>query len=477
MRTDQMIRRRTLFCGAMLLLGGCAVGTNDQTPELTVAAHYQMQAALDAHSSPAAPSTDRFWEGFHDPVLSQLIDHALADNFDLAIATSRVVQSRALAAQAGAALLPSVDASGSTVKEQQSLEDPVARIANHLPGYSRDQTLYQGSVGATWEIDVFGGNQHRLEAAAASAKASEADRAAVQTLVVAEVANAYFSMRGAQARIVVIEQEIKIDSDLLGIVDLRLNDGLGTAREKAEAEGLVYEAKASIPPLEEMVAVSANRLNVLMGVAPGTFDAQHAPSSELLVPPIAAATSPALLLERRPDVIAAERRLAASNAEVGVATAGYYPKFSLAALLGTEAYRVSDIATSAAFQPQALFGVRWRLFDFGRVDAEVTQAKGARAEALLSYRRAMLVATADVENSMVRLVQSQARQEALSKQADADERARSAAEDAYKGGALGLFEVLEEQRQLIAARDQLEAARTMSAQAAVDTFKALGGGW
>jgi NodT family efflux transporter outer membrane factor (OMF) lipoprotein len=462
---------------AALLLSGCAVGPDYRKPDLPVAASFLMQPAIQAHSNPSAPSSQQFWQGFHDPVLTDMIERALVQNLDLQIATMRVVQSRALASQAGAALLPAMDASVSAFKEQQSLEDPVARIASHLPGYSRDQAIYQPAVGATWEPDVFGGNHRRLEAANASAQATEAERAAVQTLVVAEVANAYFSMRGAQARIAVIEQEIKVDSDLEGLVDLRLEEGLATAREKAEAEGLVYEAKASIAPLQQIVGLSANRLNVLMGQAPGVFDAPGALISRLEVPPIAPDTGPATLLDRRPDVIAAERRFAASNAEVGVATAEYYPKFSLAALLGTEAYRAGDIAKSSTFQPQALFGVRWRLFDFGRIDAEVAQAKGARAEALLSYRRAMLIATADVEDSMVRLVQSEARQDALAKQADADERARSAAEDAYKGGALGLFEVLEEQRQLIAARDQLEAARTMSAQSAVDTFKALGGGW
>lgn len=465
--------------GAILLASCAAVGPNYQPPAAPAGQSYYNQEALEAHRvSARSADMTHFWQGFNDLVLSQLIERALAANLDLAIAKTHVVQSRALARQAGANLLPSGELSASVLKEQQSLEDPIARIASNFPAYSRDQNLYTIGVGASWEADVFGGNRRRAEAASARAEASEAERDAVQIMVVSETADAYFRLRGAQARIIAIEDEVRVNSDLLDLVRDRLHEGLATAREEAEAEGLLYQARASLPPLRLQVALEANRLDVLMAATPGSYanDTAHAVPIRPL-PGLYAGQSPADLLQRRPDVIAAERRLAAANAGIGVATAEYYPHLSLAALLGQESYRAGDLFQNSTFQPQALLGIRWRLFDFGRVDAEVALAKGAHAEALLDYKRTMLNATADVENAIVRLAQSEARQDELNHQVTAQQRARSTAEDAYKGGAAGLFEVLEEQRQLIAARDQLEEARAADAVALVDTFKALGGGW
>jgi len=221
-----------------------------------------------------------------------------------------------------------------------------------------------------------------------------------------------------------------------------------------------------------------NRLDVLMGASPGAYrDEVLGSSQSFAVPSIDTDGGPAMLLRRRPDVIAAERRLAASNARIGVATAEYYPKISLSALLGLESLHSGSLFTSGAFQPQAALGLHWRLFDFGRVDAEVAQAKGANAEALAIYRQSMLRATEDVENAIVSLTQLESQHDLLSSEVAAHEKARAAAEDAYKGGAVSLLEVLDEDRQLLASRDQLARVHADDARAAVATFRALGGGW
>jgi len=189
------------------------------------------------------------------------------------------------------------------------------------------------------------------------------------------------------------------------------------------------------------------------------------------------AQGPANLLQRRPDVIAAERKLAASNARIGVATAEYYPKWSLSALLGFESLSAGKLFTAQAFQPTGLAGLRWRLFDFGRVDAEVAHAKGAYAEALADYRKSMLRATQDVEDALISLAQLDVQSRELATEIDAHARARNASEEAYKGGAVSLYEVLEQDRQLLAARDQQARVRTDNARAAVAAFRSLGGGW
>lgn len=368
--------------------------------------------------------------------------------------------------------------SGSVSKQHQSLEGPLGSLGKNVPGFDRNKTLYNVGVGASWEIDVAGGLRRGAEAASAEAQAAEAEHMGVRVLVAAEAADAYFRVRGAQQRIAIAQQQVRTNATLLELVQLRLADGIGAERERAQAEAQLAQTRVTIPPLQIELETQLNRLDVLMGAQPGTYASELlAPTERTAVPQISVAQGPANLLQRRPDVIAAERRLAASSARIGVATAEYYPKVSLSALLGFESLSAGKLFTASAFQPAAIAGLRWRLFDFGRVDAEVAQAKGANAEALATYRKAMLRATEDVENAIIALTQLELQSKDLAVEVAAHARARGAAEDAYKGGAVSLFEVLEEDRQLLAARDQQARVRADNARAAVATFRALGGGW
>jgi hypothetical protein len=190
-------------------------------------------------------------------------------------------------------------------------------------------------------------------------------------------------------------------------------------------------------------------LDVLMGAAPGTYAAEIvAAPGAFRLPAVDTTGGPAQLLRRRPDVIAAERKVAASNAMVGAAIAEYYPSFSLSSVLGFSSLESGKLFTSDAFQPAAALGLHWRLFDFGRVDAEVKQAKGANREALLDYRSSMLRATEDVENAIVALNELARQQALLEAEVQAHGQARDAAQEAYRGGAVSLLEVLDEDRQL-----------------------------
>ena len=300
----------------------------------------------------------------------------------------------------------------------------------------------------------------------------------MRILVAAEAADAYFRVRGAQDRIAIARQQETTSRQLLELVRLRLADGIGAERERAEAEAQLAQTRVTIPPLQIELETQLNRLDVLMGAQPGTYAAElDQPANSIVVPQIALAQGPANLLQRRPDVIAAERKLAASNARIGVATAEYYPKWSLSALLGFESLSAGKLFTAQAFQPTGLAGLRWRLFDFGRVDAEVAHAKGAYAEALADYRKSMLRATQDVEDALISLAQLDVQSRELATEIDAHARARNASEEAYKGGAVSLYEVLEQDRQLLAARDQQARVRTDNARAAVAAFRSLGGGW
>jgi outer membrane protein TolC len=222
---------------------------------------------------------------------------------------------------------------------------------------------------------------------------------------------------------------------------------------------------------------------VLMGMAPGTSEKELASAApglnraDIQTPSLGDIAGPAQLMRRRPDVIAAERQLAASNARIGQALAQYYPQLSLSGLLGFESLASGQLFTAAAFQPQAVLGLHWRLFDFGRVDAQVVQARGANAQALAQYKLAMLRATQDVENAIVTLVQLQQQRQHVDRQVTAHRVARAAAEAAYGAGVAPLIEVLGEDRQLLVARDQQAQLQAQDARSVVAAFRALGGGW
>ncbi|MDH0749762.1 efflux transporter outer membrane subunit [Pseudomonas sp. GD03842] len=474
-------KRSSVFAlsAVYIALAGCAVGPDYQRPTNALSATFHADTLLQQRvgESPA-PSLDTWWAGFNDPELNRIVQRALDQNLDLAKSFARIEQARAVARQAGAIRLPQGALDGKAVRQRQSTESSQGQIGSTFPGYDRNQTLETLGVGASWEADLAGGLKRGEEAALAEAQAAEASHVGVRISVAAEAADAYFRIRGAQQRLAVAQDQVTTQNALLDLIKDRMSMGLATHREQAQAEALVLQARATLPPLRTELTTQLNRLDVLMGAQPGTYAlALQSSPPHYDVPRISDAQGPADLLRRRPDVIAAERRLAASNARIGAAIAEYYPSVSLSGLLGFDTAHSGQLFTSSAFQPQAILGLHWRLFDFGRVDAEVAQAKGANAEALAEYRLAMLKATEDVENAIVTLVELEQQRQDVSAEVAAHQTARDAAQDAYKGGAVSLVEVLDEDRQLLVSRDQLAQLHANDARAAVATFRALGGGW
>ncbi|HEX4376690.1 MAG TPA: TolC family protein [Steroidobacteraceae bacterium] len=465
------------------MLSGCAVGPSYQGPPDThlQTFHNVPAASMDAVAGTVAdsPATlDSWWIAFHDPVLSQIVERALNQNLDLAASVARVDQARAAARGAGARLLPSGAFDGSVDQLHQSLNGPIGAIAHDLPGYERDQTLYATDVGAQWELDLAGGLKRGAEAARAEAQVAESEQLGVRISVVAEAADAYLQIRGDQARVAIARSQVDNDTRLLGLVRLRLSQGASSDKEVAQAEALLSQARATISPLRIALEEQSNRLDVLLGVQPGTYAALLAQPADIPAAPIIPADRDAAqLLRRRPDIIAAERKLAASDALIGVAMSEYYPKVSLAGALGFESLSASHLLGAASFQPQAAAGLRWRLFDFGRVDAEVAQASSAHAQALLAYRQTVLRATEDVENAFASLTQLDLQIHDLTDEVNALSRARDTSQELYLAGASSLTDVLDADRQSLVAQDQLARARADLARSAVISFRALGGGW
>ncbi len=262
------------------------------------------------------------------------------------------------------------------------------------------------------------------------------------------------------------------------LVRQRRDAGVASERELAQAEALLSQAQATVPPLRVTLESQLNRLDILLGTQPGTYAAELAAETDIPgVPAIASSETASDLLRRRPDIIAAERRLAASNARIGQAIAEYYPKISLAGVLGNQSISPGNLFQEKTFQPTAVAGFRWRLFDFGRVDAEVKQARGVNAEALVQYRATVLRATEDVEDAFSALTQSESRRDEILKEIAALQKSKNLSEQSYRAGVIPLTDVLDADRQLLVAKDDLASTRQATAEAAVSSFRALGGGW
>jgi len=289
----------------------------------------------------------------------------------------------------------------------------------------------------------------------------------------------YITIRGLQARIAIAREQVQTRRQLLALVKLQHERGIAAELQVNQAEGALAQVEAQIPVLEAGLDAAMNALDVLLGAQPGTYRAELSPSMRVPVAPGLAETgTPGEMIRRRPDLIVAERRLAAANARIGVAISEYYPKFSLGALLGSATTISSgNVFTSGASQALGVLGLRWRLFDFGRVDAQIAAARGQEAEALAAYRLAVLRATEDVENAFSALVKREAQVGILTQGESSFARARENSDAAYRGGVVSLIEVLDADSNLLQVRDAKAQAQTEAARAGIASFRALGGGW
>jgi NodT family efflux transporter outer membrane factor (OMF) lipoprotein len=471
---------QSILAGGLIAstLASCAVGPDYVKPQTDLAPFHNIERVQAQSPTAAAPALDTWWTGFNDPMLVTIVDRALDQNLDLEAAFARVQQARASAQGAGAQLLPTLDLDGSATATKQSLQSPFGSVARSVPGYTRNQREYLLNGAASWEIDIFGGLRRQLNAARDELQAAEAEGTGTRITVAADAADAYFQIRGYQARLTVAQSQIDTDAHLLKLVEARHEFGRSDAREVAQAEALLKQARASLAPLHIGLEQQLNRLDVLTGLQPGTSARELGAQSETpSIPAIGGDDQPLDVLRRRPDVIAAERRLAASNERIGAALSDYYPKISLSGALGFDSLTTDHFFNNNAFQAVGGGALRWRLFDFGKVDAEVGQARGAEAEALARYRQSVLKAAEDVEDALMTLSETQGNVSELRGEVDALQRARDLSEKAYEGGSITLTDVLDADRQLLTAQDQLESDKADAARAAVSTFRALGGGW
>ncbi len=452
------------------MLAGCTVGPNYVRPQLSLTPSYTTPTAI-------APTDPAWWSRFGDPVLDRVVARVLSQNLDMSAAAARVAQARAAAGLAHAEMLPTLDIGGSAESDHQSLQTPFGAAANQL-GFPRNYNLYQTGAQASWEIDLFGGLARRRQAARAELGGSVADAAAVRLSVVAEAVDAYLQLRGLQARLAVAEDQNKVSTSLVGLISQRVDRGLSAPRDLNRALGDQEGVAATIPGLRAAIDGEMNRLDVLMGQQAGTSRAQLAAAQAIpLAPDPTGSTVPAELMRRRPDIVAAEHRLIAANARIGSAMAEAYPKLSLTGLLGAATVGGASLLSSGAMQASGMAGLRWRLFDFGKIDAEIAGARGQDAEALAVYRGSLLRATAEVETALAELAETRQEVDRRQQQVLVLTQARDQVRAAYQGGAVALLDVLDADRALLDASDRLAQARAGSARASVAAVRALGGGY
>jgi NodT family efflux transporter outer membrane factor (OMF) lipoprotein len=461
------------------LFAGCAVGPDYRRPEIALTPNFVGEARIANRQREGSTDLRAWWVAFGDPLLTRYVAAALEQNLDIAQAGARVAQARAALRLSTSALLPSVSGSAQAVKAYQSIETPLGQILNSSPEFDRSGNYYEADLGASWEIDVFGGLRRGRQAARAEYQASAAGAVATQIAVAAQTADVYVTIRGLQARIAIAREQAATRRQLLSIVKLQYEKGIAAELQMRQVEGSLAQVDAQIPVLEAGLDAAMNALDVLLGTQPGTHRAELTPVAAIpMAPGISDAGAPADIIRRRPDLIVAERHLAAANARIGMAMSEYFPKFSLAALLRSATVLSNDnLFTSGASQHQSVLGLRWRLFDFGRVEAQIAAARGKTAESLAAYRLAVLKATEEVANSFSALVNRETQLDILIRGESSLSRARDSSLAAYKGGVVSLIEVLDADSNLLQVQDAKAQAQTEAARAAIASFRALGGGW
>jgi NodT family efflux transporter outer membrane factor (OMF) lipoprotein len=474
-----MLAHPRYLAALVSVLTGCAVGPDYRPPEFALSDRFLGEEAVERRQVQSTADLQAWWAAFDDPLLARFVSLALEQNLDIAQAAARVAQSRASLRQAEATLLPAATVSAHGAKTYQSVETPLGQVLETSPDFDRSGSLYEANFGVGWEIDVFGGLRRGREAARAEFEASEAGAVATRLAVAAQTADVYVTIRGLQTRIAIARQQAETRRQLLAMVTLQYEKEIAAELQVNQAAGSLAQVEAQIPVLEAGLDSALNALDVLLGVQPGTYRAELSQAMPVPVPPGLAETgTPAEMIRRRPDLIVAERRLAAANARIGAAVSEYYPKFSFGALLGSAtAISSGNLFTNSARQTYGVLGLRWRLFDFGRVDAQIAAARGQEAEALAAYRLAVLRATEDVESALSALVKRETQVDILTQGESSLARARENSFAAYQGGVVSLIEVLDADGNLLQVRDAKALAQTEASRAAIASFRALGGGW
>lgn len=472
-----MMRSRWCMAPLLGLLAGCAVGPNYHAPKPDTPAAFAAASA----AQPANPSSDpaRWWEAFHDPELTSLIRRAIADNLDLQAAVARLQEAEATQAGVLGGMFPVAGATGAAGRGTGSdltrgLVEPPLSAADNTDGSTIKEA---GGVVGGMELDLFGQLRREVEAAKDDMQAAAAARNDVTVAVIAEVARAYFDLRGLEMRLAALRQDVDAARQDLRFVGIRYNRGLTNELDVALAQRELATLEAAVAPLEAQTAATRYSIAVLIGQYPEAIDQElRAPGMIPGLPASVGIGLPADLLRRRPDIREAERALAASNARIGVAIGNLFPHIGLSAAIGAQGPHAP--AAGAGHEIWALGpSADWALLDFGTLDALVEVADFRHKEALLNYKRTVLEAVQQVDSAAETYAAEQDSLANLSAALSASRRSVSLATQRYERGLTDYLNVLDAQRQEFDLESQYAATDQTAADALVELYRGLGGGW
>jgi len=455
--------RAALVVVVAATFAGCRVGPRHEEPELELPAGF----AQDVDPTGTTPDV-LWWRSFGDPLLDDLVDRAIAGNVDLAIARERVLEARALRDSAVGTTRPTVDARVGASRNGPSDNGAFIR--------GDDYTLLEAGFDASWELDLFGRLEARVDAAEASVgTALEARQDALVSLC-AEVAREYLLLRETQEQLANVRSNLAAQTETLMLTRVRATAGFSPELDVARSEVLVETTSASIPAFEGRARASIHRLGVLVGGMPGDL-------VDELEAPIAVSTPSASIdvglpidvVRRRPDVRRAERELARETALTAEATANLYPRISLTASFGQAAQSASDLFDASSNVWSIGGGLLAPLFNGGELRANLRAQESRRAQAALVWKGTVLVALREVEDALVGVARERERLARLEAAAVASRRALELARDLYAQGIVDFFEVLDAQRALLDTESDLVASRGAVGFETVGLYKSLGG--
>ena len=457
-------RVRTCMLALLLAapLSACMVGPDYRRPEVDVPAAWRLGATEAGELSNIA-----WWDQFQDPVLSNLVRTALANNKDLEIATANVDQAFAQYGIVRSAQFPQLNASASAARERSSANTV-------LPG-GRTFPDYGVNLSASFELDVWGKLRRATESARASLLASEQGKGTVVLTVVTTVASGYIQLRALDRQLEIAQRTSQSLGEAARLQRVRFEEGAVPASDYQQAESQYREAVARVPELEREIAQQENFISVLLGHNPGLVPRGR--DIDALLFPAVPDGLPASLLQRRPDIRQAEQNLIAANANIGVAKAAYFPDISLTALLGLESAQLSDLFKGPSRAWSFGAGVLQPIFNAGRIRSQVAQAEAVQRQALHTYEKSIISAFQDVENALIDRTKFGQVREEQAKNVEALRSFRDLADLRYREGATIYLEVANAEQSLFNAQLAYVATQALLFQSYANLYKATGGGW
>jgi NodT family efflux transporter outer membrane factor (OMF) lipoprotein len=458
----------------VLPISGCMVGPDYHSPR-TVAPSGWTGVAQAPAGQPSAPTAQpaeltQWWKQFDDPVLTQLVEDALKTNFDLQLAAAVLRQARAARGVAVAALWPALTG---TAQYQRETTASLSQALANPP-----QNLYQAGFDAVWELDVFGGQRRNVESADANIRASTEGVSLAQVTLAAEVALNYVQLRGYQQQIAVAQKNLKSMQDTALITRQKAKAGFNCDLDIANADVNVATTEATIPVLETSAKQSIYSLSVLLAKPPAYLLDQLTPTDNIPgVPPQIPAGLPSDLLRRRPDVRQAEAQLHSATAQIGVATADLFPKFSLTGTMTWQTDLLNNVWANATRAYSAGPSVTWAIFQGGAIVSNIRVQEALTDQALITYRKTVLGAFQDVENALIAFTKEQEHYKFLKDSVAANTIAADLSLKLYKEGLLEFLNVLVAQRALFVAENALVQSNCNITTDLIALYKALGGGW